>query len=428
MLALTVSLVLLLPTTWIVDQSNGPGTNFTDLPQAVAAAASGDTIIVRAGSYTPFNVTGKALTILGAGAASTTVSLPLPSGVLHPQTRIEGVPAGSNFYISGMRFSPISFPPPGTAWSTAGLEIVGSAGAVVLSGVEVFGAHFPPGSSGNPALVVSGGEVHASHCTFVGAGSSYAPAGSGGIVTGVIVADASTFNAGSGFPQSSPGGTGLFLAGGVASLARSSAIGGTGGYAAGAGVSVASGAFLRAAGTSADTFQGGAILIGPGMTFGMPAVYVAGPAGSAVIHGNITLIPGPTASPTSGAVTIGAFPLPYLAITGTATASGDLDATQPVTVVMDGSVPSAPFILAVDFAPDFATTSGPILIGELLVPIPAPTILQGTLNALGMAQITTTPAVSAPSFVGIPLYAQFGVIDAVEANIRLSNGLICRFQ
>ncbi len=40
------------PMTWIVDQNNGPGTNFTDLPPALVAAASGDTILVRPGGYT----------------------------------------------------------------------------------------------------------------------------------------------------------------------------------------------------------------------------------------------------------------------------------------------------------------------------------------------------------------------------------------
>ena len=52
MLSLPALVMLVLPTIWIVDAANGPGTNFLDLPPAVAAAASGDTIIVRAGSYT----------------------------------------------------------------------------------------------------------------------------------------------------------------------------------------------------------------------------------------------------------------------------------------------------------------------------------------------------------------------------------------
>src|SRR5262249_6590447 len=204
-----ISLVLLLPATWIADQSNGPGTNFTDLPQAVAAAASGDTIIVRAGTYTPFNVSGKALTILGAGPSSTMVSTPLPSGSPYGETRIQGVPAGATFYVSGIRFVPASYPPSGTTSSAAGLQVIGSPGAVVLSGVEVFGATFVPGSPGNPGLVVSGGEVHMTRCLIVGGAGSYAPAGAGAVVSGSLAADASTFNAGPGLTQFATGGTGL---------------------------------------------------------------------------------------------------------------------------------------------------------------------------------------------------------------------------
>src|SRR4029077_1951436 len=49
-------LVACLPTIWIVDSANGPGAHFTDLPAAIAAAASGDTLVVRAGAYMPFIV------------------------------------------------------------------------------------------------------------------------------------------------------------------------------------------------------------------------------------------------------------------------------------------------------------------------------------------------------------------------------------
>ena len=94
-----------LPTIWIVDAANGPGTNFVDLPPAVAAAASGDTIIVRAGSYSAFNVSGKALTIRGAGAAAAHVfglGAGAPSSL---GTTIAAVPAGSTFYVSGLSFA-----------------------------------------------------------------------------------------------------------------------------------------------------------------------------------------------------------------------------------------------------------------------------------------------------------------------------------
>ena len=56
----------LFQTIWIVDTANGPGTNFTDLPPSVVAAAHADALIVRPGTYSPFNVSGKALAIRGA--------------------------------------------------------------------------------------------------------------------------------------------------------------------------------------------------------------------------------------------------------------------------------------------------------------------------------------------------------------------------
>lgn len=51
--------------TYVVDAHNGPGTNFTDLPAAIAAVPSGATLHVRAGDYAAFRVSGKSLTIVG---------------------------------------------------------------------------------------------------------------------------------------------------------------------------------------------------------------------------------------------------------------------------------------------------------------------------------------------------------------------------
>ena len=53
--------------TWIVDQANGAGANFTNIPPAIAAAAPGDVIIVRAGTYSPFTLT-HGLSLLGQGS------------------------------------------------------------------------------------------------------------------------------------------------------------------------------------------------------------------------------------------------------------------------------------------------------------------------------------------------------------------------
>ncbi len=49
--------------TWVVDAAGGPGANFTDVPPAVAAAAPGDTLLIRSGTYTPPIAISKGLTL-----------------------------------------------------------------------------------------------------------------------------------------------------------------------------------------------------------------------------------------------------------------------------------------------------------------------------------------------------------------------------
>ncbi|HLU38404.1 MAG TPA: hypothetical protein VK081_03410, partial [Planctomycetota bacterium] len=61
--------------TWVVDVNNGPGTDFFDIPPAVAAAAPGDLIVVRAGQYNGFS-TNKGLRMVGEGAVLLAPSAP----------------------------------------------------------------------------------------------------------------------------------------------------------------------------------------------------------------------------------------------------------------------------------------------------------------------------------------------------------------
>jgi hypothetical protein len=53
-------------TIWIVDQANGPGTNFTSIPPAIAASVAGDVIIIRQGTYSAFTL-DRGVTLLGQG-------------------------------------------------------------------------------------------------------------------------------------------------------------------------------------------------------------------------------------------------------------------------------------------------------------------------------------------------------------------------
>src|SRR5688572_32926121 len=56
--------------TWIVDQAGGPGSHFTDIPPAIAAASPGDVLIIRAGLYSSYTL-DKGLTLLGESVATT---------------------------------------------------------------------------------------------------------------------------------------------------------------------------------------------------------------------------------------------------------------------------------------------------------------------------------------------------------------------
>ncbi len=51
--------------TYVVDAQGGPGSNFTDLPAAIAAVPDGAVLLVRAGNYSSFSIQQKGLTVLG---------------------------------------------------------------------------------------------------------------------------------------------------------------------------------------------------------------------------------------------------------------------------------------------------------------------------------------------------------------------------
>src|SRR5262245_34507433 len=50
--------------TFLVDAAGGPGTNFTDLPPAIAAVPDGAILLVRPGTYGPIALNNKGLSIL----------------------------------------------------------------------------------------------------------------------------------------------------------------------------------------------------------------------------------------------------------------------------------------------------------------------------------------------------------------------------
>lgn len=91
--------------TWLVDASNGPGTDFTDLPPAVAAAADGDVLVIRAGTYSEIS-TGKALSLLGS-----TGTRIVTRNWLVPAVEVTGLPANKTFAMRNLELSVASNPP-----------------------------------------------------------------------------------------------------------------------------------------------------------------------------------------------------------------------------------------------------------------------------------------------------------------------------
>jgi hypothetical protein len=390
MLASSLVLFALLPTIWIVDSANGPGTNFTDLPPAVAAAASGDTIIVRAGAYTGFSVNGKAVTIRGENTQTTVVA--------QAWTSIASVPAIGTFYLSGMTI-------------LGGLSTVGP-GKFVLADLVVWNAApgYAPGLSASSAA-----EVHASRCSFTGG-----PGWFGAIIyehcrgafddcvfqgTTRITGSDAVFHRS--FLYGSPGGPGLeveanFLAFPV--------------Y----------GSKVRVSGTAANVIAAGA---GTPMGYAWEVPVANSQYSSVVIHGPVTLVPsfpgGPLFYGTGvGSIQIGAPPLPYLSVTGTTTTDGGMLASQPITLTVDGAVPGVPFMLAVDMTPDFVIMGAPVS-GPLLLPLPITAGFQGTLDGAGVFQMTATLSALQP--LPVAIYAQVGVA-VTAADVRLSNGCIRLFN
>lgn len=94
LLALAPLALCLAPQDVLVVDAQGGGA-FTDIPQAVSAADSGDVILVRSGDYTGFTATNLALSV--QAHPSNTTAPRILGGV-----RIEDVPKGETFVLDGL--------------------------------------------------------------------------------------------------------------------------------------------------------------------------------------------------------------------------------------------------------------------------------------------------------------------------------------
>ncbi len=408
---LTALALGLLPMTWIVDAAAGPGSHFTDLPAAIAAAADGDTILVRAGSYSTFAMTGRTLTIRGAGIGATIVN-----GSSHGVTQ---TPAGTVDVFSGMTIH-------GNLWAN-------NAAHVTLTDCEIVGIN--QAFNGTNALIVSGfSEVFALRCRFVGGDAIGPPPPPpfGGPMTGgnAITVQGGEFSAmdcdilgGSitgvfSGPGSRTGGSGLAVVDSSrARVADTRIIAGNSappGFLIGLGgdaIFVRNDSRLLISGGTADVITAGGAFPGAAVRLTNERFY---PVSEVTVHG-----PVPLSGQVFGPVTLNAPAMPRLVFASTPLPSGETDSTQPVTIMCDGLAPSAPFAFLFGLTPSYTELGAPF-VGALLVDLPTAAFVAGQLDPAGQFQFGFVPLALFGGPVPFPFYMQFATFDP-NGDIRLSN-------
>ena len=405
------ALLLLLPQIWIVDAAGGPGVHFTDLPSAIAAAADGDTLLVRAGSYSSFEVpTTKALLIRGAGAASTQVL----GSLARPSTRVLGTPATGSTVLQGMRFE-------GFGQGGSAVVLGTSAPArVLLLDCQLRGAAGDPAAAG---LVVSGGLAHAVRCWIRGGdGSAVQFLGSGG--RGVTVAGLNTSFAadqceilggdGDLSAPASQGGAALTVVIARARIDRSLCVGGTGAANGGNGLESTGMVDARFAGDASAQLAAG---FNAGGVRGNAVHLTLSP--SPTVHGSVQVFGGFSSGLGSGSGLTLAPELPRLAVSGASLPSGETNALQLVAVDYLGLLPNAPYFFAIGFTP--AVEPAAVVLGGLLVDLPSAGLTFGALDASGRLAFSLLPAAFGPGALGVPFVTQAGTFDAAAMQIRSSN-------
>ena len=137
----------------VVDRANGPGTNFTQIQAAVNAAAEGDTLLVRDGTYTVFTVDAKSLSIVADGDAAMLIGgVALGSS---STIRVRNLALGQQVLVRGLR-------------ADTGVEVLDCVGRAWFDELHVSGA-VPCGPGGVPgAWVKSSSRTTFTRCMLRG--------------------------------------------------------------------------------------------------------------------------------------------------------------------------------------------------------------------------------------------------------------------
>ncbi len=123
---------------FVVDAAGGADSSFTQIAAAVAAVPSGSVLEVRPGTYTPFTITGKSLTILGGPGVRV-------YGLLGPTVGVTGLTSSDTVVLRGLDLASVSV--------VARLSCSNSVGTILVEGCR-----------SDPTTSSVGGQVVATQC------------------------------------------------------------------------------------------------------------------------------------------------------------------------------------------------------------------------------------------------------------------------
>lgn len=261
----------------VVDKAGGPGSNFSDIQQALGFAPDGTVLLVRSGTYGPIAIGGQAVSIVADEGAVVEIG-----GGTMTESSAYGIRPGETLLLRGLKFTSTGTFYGGISGYTIGpttpLHLRDCGGIVALEDCT---------AAGQPAVSIDAcAGVVMSRCTFTGtpavAATGSSLTASASTIAGANGASASTFGFGY-FLNSHPGGSGLAVAdGGSFVLSGCTVRGGAGGN-----------GYLAFVGTWLPASAGGH---GIDVLRGEPAVTLAGTAPS----GGTAGFAGPNPSPPPG--------------------------------------------------------------------------------------------------------------------------------
>lgn len=199
--------------------------DFATLTAAVAAAADGDVILVGAGTYAGFSITGKGLTIAAAPQAATQGGV-----VIQGSVTVSALPAQSAVLLQGLTVG-------------GGMLVLGCQGLVRAQDCSIWGYGGAPGWDSDCKGGAGGIALQFTNSQWLSLTQVSLTGGEGGYVIGGGCLSA---------PQGGAGGQGLWISSGSVSLYDCTLSGGDGGQ-----VSVQTG--CGGAGAAAVQLQGGSL-------------------------------------------------------------------------------------------------------------------------------------------------------------------------